>query len=182
VWVDESVEVIDLCDPALCGTVWIRLELTVADARTSTDKLILRTADGYKQQHVIASDRIAADDAGEAIDIEFTDTPVNGVFTLTIVPGDGEAYDLFTDVPFTALGVVGVAPANADNDNATDGSPPPEAIAGIDQPAADALAYEVGGIPTGVSLVSEYRPDPHRRSRHQRSGNLRQPSFRARRS
>lgn len=140
VWVDESVEVIDLCDPALYGTVWIRLELTVADARTSTDKLILRTADGYKQQHVIASDRLAADDAGEAIDIEFTDTPVNGVFTLTIVPSDGEAYDLFTDVPFTALGVVGVAPANADADNATDGTPPPEAIAGIDQPAADALA------------------------------------------
>jgi hypothetical protein len=140
VWVDESVEVVDLCDPGLYGTVWIRLELMVDDARASTDKLILRTDDGYEQQHVIASDHIAADGAGEAVDIEFTDAPVDGVFTLTIVPSEGDIYALFTDVPFSELGILGFVPANTDDASPTKAALPPEAVAGIDQSATDIVA------------------------------------------
>ncbi|HET6584025.1 MAG TPA: OmpA family protein, partial [Nannocystaceae bacterium] len=116
----------------LTGSIWIRLELAADDAGTTTDKLVLRATDGYEQSHVIASDHVVADD--EAVDVEFTDAPVDGVFTLTIEPSEGDPYELFADVPFAALGVLGIGPR--DEEVANDDTPPEAAIAGIDQPAA----------------------------------------------
>jgi hypothetical protein len=118
----------------------IRLELAAADAVDDTDKLVLRTADGYEQNHVIAADHVAADDSGQVVDVEFTEAPVDGVFTLTIVPSEGEEYEVFAGVPFATLGVLGLVPTNDNDGSATDGSLPLAAIAGMDQPADSAVA------------------------------------------
>lgn len=136
-WRAQTVRTYDVASGAttvVTSSIWIRLELSADDAAQSSETLVLTATDGYEQRRTLAEDHVAATDVIDAVDVEFTDAPVDGVFTLRIVAPEGD-YELFAGVPFIQLGALGLTgPSSTDDPDDHDDGAAGHEIAGIVQP------------------------------------------------
>lgn len=70
------------------GAVTVRFDIDPADARHVADRFVLEATDGsYKQQKTIKDDK---KDGDKAVDIEFTDAPLDKKFRLKVTAGANE--------------------------------------------------------------------------------------------
>lgn len=139
-WRAQTIRTYDLDSGATTfatTSIWIRVEMSATAAGQSGDTFTLSSSVGYEQSHAIASDHVPAAEDGSCVDLEFTDAPMDGDYTLH-VSGQSEPYDVFTAVPFAELLVLGVAPPTPADDDAED--PPDSHVAGMQQPVHEPVA------------------------------------------
>ena len=109
--------------------LWIRLELRPADATTCFDRLRVTSTDGaYDQQHVVATDHVPN---VLTVDVEFTDLFVDKSYDVRVLPANGAARKVLSDVPYAALGGSRVRRPRRAALGREDARP--EEVAGLDQ-------------------------------------------------
>lgn len=119
------------------GSLRVRAELDPAEAANLDDRFILTTADKrYRQVKTVKDDQKPGD---QAVDLEFTGLPRDGVFTLEHDPGrEGKPSIVFKDVPFGQLAELSFQPPP--NEPADDEALPRKLVLRIDAQHLDAAA------------------------------------------